>query len=112
MDRIGTYHASTVIVENHYAMQVAKALTSGRAFTRPTYAGLATVWALRRAGNSHLLYLLERRKLLKETNVLTFRTYNRAWLDYVVACRKGMPGWKNYDYIEGGVALSTCTLTD
>ena len=38
MDRIGTYHASTVIVENHYAMQVAKALTSGRAFTRPTYA--------------------------------------------------------------------------
>lgn len=73
---------------------------------------MATVWALRRAGNSHLLYLLERRKLLKEANVLTFKTDNKAWLDFVIARRKGMPGWKGYDYIEGGVALSTCTLTD
>lgn len=42
-----------------------------------------------------------------------FEAYNGEWLDYVTACRKGVPH-KQYDIIEGGIAdddvFDTCDL--
>ena len=50
------------------------------------------------------IYILERKKIFRVANTLIFRRYNRDWLNFVVACRKGIPVWREYDYIEGGVA--------
>lgn len=35
---------------------------------------------------------------------LRFEAYDEAWLNFIVQSRKGMEPWKEYDFIEGGVA--------
>ena len=35
---------------------------------------------------------------------LKFEAYDKAWLDFIVANRKGKMLWRNYDMVEGGVA--------
>ncbi len=35
---------------------------------------------------------------------LRFEAYNKNWLDFIVASRKGRMPWKSYDIVEGGVA--------
>ncbi len=35
---------------------------------------------------------------------LRFEAYNKNWLDFIVASRKGRMPWKFYDIVEGGVA--------
>ncbi|MBQ6305760.1 MAG: DUF3990 domain-containing protein [Bacteroidales bacterium] len=40
----------------------------------------------------------------KEYRYLKFESYDKAWLDFIVANRKGKMLWKNYDVVEGGVA--------
>ncbi len=41
---------------------------------------------------------------VSQFHILQFEVYNLDWLEYVVACRRGKPIWKDYDIIEGGVA--------
>ena len=36
--------------------------------------------------------------------VLTFDSYNDDWLDFVISCRRGIPVWRDYDVVEGGIA--------
>ena len=36
--------------------------------------------------------------------MLKFNDYNKEWLDFIVANRKGERTWANYDLVEGGVA--------
>lgn len=40
----------------------------------------------------------------KQYRYLKFDFYDKAWLDFIVANRKGKMEWKDYDVIEGGVA--------
>lgn len=40
----------------------------------------------------------------KQYRYLKFDSYDKAWLDFIVANRKGKMEWKDYDVIEGGVA--------
>ncbi len=40
----------------------------------------------------------------KQYSYLKFDFYDKAWLDFIVANRKGKMEWKDYDVIEGGVA--------
>lgn len=40
----------------------------------------------------------------KRYRYLKFDSYDRAWLDFIVANRKGKMLWKGYDVVEGGVA--------
>ena len=40
----------------------------------------------------------------KEYRYLKFDSYDKAWLDFIVANRKGKDMWNGYDVIEGGVA--------
>lgn len=40
----------------------------------------------------------------KEYRYLEFDSYDKAWLDFIVANRKGKMLWKDYDVVEGGVA--------
>ena len=109
MDKIEVYHASSVIVEKPLCGVDRQNLDFGPGFYMTYMYDQATMWALRRAGKMHTraivnIYILERKKLLRVANSLIFRRYNRDWLNFVVACRKGIPVWRDYDYIEGGVA--------
>lgn len=36
--------------------------------------------------------------------ILRMPDYDKAWLDFIVACRRGQKLWRDYDIIEGGVA--------
>lgn len=40
----------------------------------------------------------------KQYRYLKFDSYDKVWLDFIVANRKGKMEWKDYDVIEGGVA--------
>lgn len=40
----------------------------------------------------------------RDYRYLKFDAYDKAWLDFIVANRKGKMLWKDYDVIEGGVA--------
>lgn len=40
----------------------------------------------------------------KQFRYLKFDSYDKAWLDFIVANRKGKMLWKDYDVVEGGVA--------
>ena len=67
------------------------------------------MWANRRAIERQQpailnVYLLDRENIFKEARVKIFEKYDKDWLDFIVACRKGDPVWEKYDYIEGGVA--------
>ena len=39
-----------------------------------------------------------------EYRYLKFASYDKAWLDFIVANRKGKMLWKGFDVVEGGVA--------
>lgn len=109
MDKIEVYHASSVIVEKPLCGVGRQNLDFGPGFYMTNMYDQATMWALRRAGKMHTraivnIYILERKKIFRVANTLIFRRYNRDWLNFVVACRKGIPVWREYDYIEGGVA--------
>ena len=49
-------------------------------------------------------YRLNRDAILKEARCKIFTAYDRDWLQFIVASRRGEPVADNYDYIEGGVA--------
>lgn len=40
----------------------------------------------------------------KEYRYLKFDSYDKTWLDFIVANRKGKMLWKDFDVVEGGVA--------
>ncbi len=40
----------------------------------------------------------------RDYHYLKFDSYDKAWLDFIVANRKGKMLWKDYDVVEGGVA--------
>ena len=51
-------------------------------------------------------YLLQQEELLAEAGqrARIFPQYDDEWLDFIVGNRLGQDLWKEYDYIEGGVA--------
>ena len=49
-------------------------------------------------------YLLNREAILSEARCKIFDAYDRDWLEFIVASRRGQPVADAYDYIEGGVA--------
>lgn len=49
-------------------------------------------------------YHLRRAEALKQFKCLVFNAYDKNWLEFVAQSRLGNEPWKNYDYIEGGVA--------
>ena len=39
-----------------------------------------------------------------ELKTLKFDSYSEEWLDFIVKSRDGKKPWKDYDYVEGGIA--------
>ena len=109
MDRIEIYHASTEPISRPLCGVGRKNLDFGQGFYLTDVYDQAVMWANRRAVERQQpailnVYLLDRENIFKEARVKIFEKYDKDWLDFIVACRKGDPVWEKYDYIEGGVA--------
>ena len=106
------YHASSVIVEYHDTIHSREYLDFGRGFYLTSLHEQATKYAerfLRRQKDAWLnVYELE--EDLNGWNILRFNQYDKAWLDFVAACRSGKPT-EDYDMIVGGIANDRVILT-
>ncbi len=50
------------------------------------------------------IYSLDRDAILAEARCKIFTAYDKDWLDFIVANRRGKNLAKDYDYVEGGIA--------
>lgn len=109
MDKIEVYHAGTENVEHPDCRHGRKNLDFGQGFYITDIYDQAFNFAQSKSRERRLpalinVYLLDRQSLLEEANSLIFDSYNEEWLEFIVECRSGGEIWKEYDYIEGGVA--------
>lgn len=105
------YHGSVQIISSPLVSVGRKGLDFGPGFYMTSFREQAIKWA-RRVGVirfSSLAYL--NKYELDEEKFQSFSpkhkllmSYNREWLDFVVASRRGESPWQAYDVIEGGVA--------
>lgn len=107
------YHGSTSRVDMPLADVCRSNLDFGRGFYVTGLRPQAIKWALRavNTGKPHWLntYELDIDAVRSvRYRYLRFETYNEAWFDFVVACRRGYDIWQQYDVIEGGIADCTC----
>ncbi len=108
-DKIEIYHAATEAISRPLCGVGRKNLDFGPGFYMTDVYDQAVMWASRRASERQApailnVYLLDRENMFKDARIRIFEQYDKDWLNFIVACRKGEPVWKEYDYIEGGVA--------
>ncbi|MCH5346628.1 MAG: DUF3990 domain-containing protein [Muribaculaceae bacterium] len=106
---IEVYHAGTEIIKSPDCKFGRKDLDFGHGFYLTDIYDQAINFAHARAKDRKMsaiinVYLLDKDSLLREARSLIFNSYNDKWLDFIVACRSGKEVWRDYDYIEGGVA--------
>ncbi len=109
MDTIEVYHAGTDHVENPNCRRGRINLDFGQGFYVTDMYDQAYNFAKaksRERKKTALIntYLLDRKGILSEARTKIFDTYDDEWLEFIVACRAGRLVWKDYDYIEGGIA--------
>lgn len=104
------YHGSTCPVKQPLAGVCRPNLDFGVGFYVTDVRRQAERWALRVAdtrnkGEAWLsIYELDKEAICAKYRYLHFAAYDGAWLDFVVACRRGNNMWQDYDVIEGGIA--------
>lgn len=109
IEKIEVYHAGTDRIETPDCLHSRKNLDFGQGFYITDIYDHAYKFAISKARDRKLpaiinLYLLDRNSFPKEANSLIFDKYDEDWLEFIVACRSGSDVWRNYDYVEGGVA--------
>ena len=50
------------------------------------------------------IYEFDDEGLSGKYNILTFKSYDQGWLDFIVSNRMGRKSWMAYDMVEGGIA--------
>ncbi|MBR1498807.1 MAG: DUF3990 domain-containing protein [Bacteroidaceae bacterium] len=103
------YHGGTDIVEAPVCKFGRQNLDFGQGFYITDLREQAVSWACqtaKRRGMAPVLnrYRLNREAILSEGRCKVFLAYDREWLEFIVASRRGIPVYDSYDYIEGGVA--------
>lgn len=103
------YHGSTVIVNAPLVGLGRRNLDFGRGFYITDIKEQAISWASRpfNAGKLQVLnvYEFDRNSVLKNGyQYKQFKAYDAEWLEFIIASRKGLPVWKDFDVIEGGIA--------
>lgn len=106
---ITVYHGSTEEIRTPLVDVGRSNLDFGIGFYVTNIRQQAVDWAERvadRRGGSAVIntYILERDAILANYRCKVFPQYNGEWLDFIVDSRLGKMPWKEYDYIEGGVA--------
>lgn len=109
MDKIEVYHAGTEKVEHPDCRHGRGNLDFGQGFYITDIYDQAYNFSKSKSRERRQpalinVYLLDRKTLLEEANSIIFDSYNEEWLEFIVECRSGGEIWKEYDYIEGGVA--------
>lgn len=106
------YHGSTLSIERPLAGVGRADLDFGKGFYLTSLRTQAEQWAVRmqliRAQDTAWLniYEFDKEQVFSSNcyRCLRFDAYDRQWLDFIIASRKGKEPWKGYDCIEGGVA--------
>ena len=109
MKEIIVYHGGTEIVEHPICKFGRPNLDFGKGFYVTDIRQQAIDWAKQTANRRKKLpilnrYRLNREAILSEANCKVFEAYDKDWLEFIVASRRGLNVADNYDYIEGGVA--------
>lgn len=99
------YHTSTVVVERPDIYHSREYLDFGKGFYLTSLPEQAEKYGQRylRKGESAYMCVYELDDVLIDFKRIIFEAYNGEWLDFVAACRKGLPH-AEYDIIEGGIA--------
>ena len=103
------FHGSTVSVAAPLVGIGRKNLDFGKGFYVTDLKEQSISWASRplNAGRPQLLnvYEFDKAGVLNDGfRYKQFTAYDMEWLEFVVASRKGLPVWQNFDVIEGGIA--------
>ena len=106
---ITVFHGSVVEVSKPLVILGRKNLDFGQGFYVTDIKEQAVRWATRMATrrlSAPVLntYTFDREEARDNYRYLRFEAYDKTWLDFIVASRKGQQHWKAYDVIEGGVA--------
>lgn len=109
MSEVIVYHGGTEKVELPICKFGRRNLDFGQGFYITDLRKQAVDWATLVADRRKLppvlnRYRLNRDAILKEARCKIFTAYDRDWLQFIVASRRGEPVADDYDYIEGGVA--------
>lgn len=101
------YHGSTEVIAKPLCRVGRKNLDFGQGFYVTDMEQQAVSWATRAVnfGLPQWLNCYELNDtLVSQHATKIFTTYNEEWLTFIVESRNGQKPWKDYDYIEGGVA--------
>ena len=109
MSEIVVYHGGTEVVTNPICKLGRPNLDFGQGFYVTDLRNQALSWAMQMADNRKKApvlnrYRLNREAILAEARCKVFTAYDEAWLEFIVASRRGLKVAENFDYIEGGVA--------
>ena len=109
--RIEVYHASVEHIQTPDTRHGRAQLDFGPGFYLTDIYEQAVNWSIRRSNKFKKepvvnKYRLQQEELLAEAGqrARIFPQYDDEWLDFIVGNRLGQDLWKEYDYIEGGVA--------
>lgn len=99
------FHTSNVVVSEPDVRHSRKHLDFGMGFYLTPLEQQARDYGLRfiRRGEPAILNVFELSDDIPDASRKVFPAYDGEWLDYIVACRKGLPH-QQYDVIEGGIA--------
>ncbi len=103
------YHGSAMVVEKPNCGIGRDNLDFGKGFYVTDLRKQAERWAksvaFKRDSDAIInVYELDREAILASYRCLIFTAYDEQWLNFIVANRDGGSAYKDYDYVEGGVA--------
>ena len=109
MSEVIVYHGGTEVVKNPICKFGRPNLDFGQGFYVTDLRDQAVLWASQmsdRRKQQPILnkYRLNRDAIMDEARCKVFMAYDKEWLEFIVASRRGQNVANNYDYIEGGVA--------
>lgn len=99
------YHTSNVVVSHPDVSHSRKHLDFGVGFYLTPLEEQARSYGQRfiRRGENAIMNIFDLFDGMPSIRRKVFSTYDGEWLDYITACRKGLPH-QQYDIIEGGIA--------
>ena len=99
------YHTSTLEIQHPDTNHSRPRLDFGKGFYLTTLRSQAERYGERFKRHDHTAIMNEYEfdDIRPNFSYKVFEAYDAEWLDFITACRKGMPH-KQYDIIEGGVA--------
>ena len=99
------FHTSNIVVSEPDVYHSRKHLDFGMGFYLTPFEKQARDYGQRfiRRDEPAILNIFELSEEMNDVNRKIYPAYDGEWLDYVVACRKGLPH-QQYDMIEGGIA--------